>query len=469
MARRKNPVFGPISQEIEAAVGGSMVVVDRWFDDLQEARIRQEAVLDLQASIAERLIEKKNLGLKITKDDREELKDVQKDINKNKLIIKQLDGRIAKYYKSVFRDLTSRFEVFKATPGSTVYAGEYRDATRKLALAKKQAQSAFVDIRPKISELRGSITALEEALSFVKPTGIEERVSRAKKRLSPPKKAAVPKAERWVEYVNLWKRIKPRAMRTDRYKTGGEKIAYAERQRLKVTPTIDVRFRQDVDATDLLMRVTQRKISRGEDVSKNIPRLKRMINSLEAVMRGRKPEVAPERVISGLGKLRRDLLAYRRKTRRSPKQLTAMQGRLATLKGSVGGKGTVGWSEQDRRTAIRSVRDLEALLKVVEPVGGAPVRRHRIPAKAITKRAGNPKKKKTKKKTARKVTPEWQRLIRRCQKLWDYYCERPGKKRLQDVLKHLEKMKASTSEKVLEERKICLQVAKSEAKRLKMK
>jgi len=87
----------------------------------------------------------------------------------------------------------------------------------------------------------------------------------------------------------------------------------------------------------------------------------------------------------------------------------------------------------------------------------------------------NPSKKKAKKKrkvtktAVRKVTPEWQRLTRRCQKLWDHYCERPGKTRLKDVFKHLEKMEGHASKKVKEERSRCMRAAKAEAKRLKMK
>jgi hypothetical protein len=82
----------------------------------------------------------------------------------------------------------------------------------------------------------------------------------------------------------------------------------------------------------------------------------------------------------------------------------------------------------------------------------------------------NPKKKNPKKakKAARRATPEWQRLINRCQKLWEHYCERPGKKRLKDVLAHLKKMKESESAKVKAERRRCLRVAKAEAKKLKV-
>ena len=79
------------------------------------------------------------------------------------------------------------------------------------------------------------------------------------------------------------------------------------------------------------------------------------------------------------------------------------------------------------------------------------------------------KKKVAKKKAARKKTPPYQLLINRCAKLWDHYCERPSKARLKPVLEHLEKMKASASKRVADERKACLRVANKEARRLKMK
>ena len=98
----------------------------------------------------------------------------------------------------------------------------------------------------------------------------------------------------------------------------------------------------------------------------------------------------------------------------------------------------------------------------------------RLARKAVSGSAVlNPKKKLAKKKVAkkpaRKKTPEWQLLCNRCAKLWDHYCERPSKTRLKPVLEHLEKMKASTSKRVADERKSCLRVANKEARRLKMK
>ena len=88
--------------------------------------------------------------------------------------------------------------------------------------------------------------------------------------------------------------------------------------------------------------------------------------------------------------------------------------------------------------------------------------------KAIEKSAERQEKKNPKKSTRKKVSPA-QRLIKRCQKLWDTYCERPTKKNLRAVLEHLEKMKQSKSEKVKSERRRCLRVANKEAKRLKVK
>lgn len=51
-----------------------------------------------------------------------------------------------------------------------------------------------------------------------------------------------------------------------------------------------------------------------------------------------------------------------------------------------------------------------------------------------------------------KAKPEWQRLIARCQKLWEAYDKAPTKKRLEAFGAHLEKMKASKSIKVKAER-----------------
>lgn len=79
----------------------------------------------------------------------------------------------------------------------------------------------------------------------------------------------------------------------------------------------------------------------------------------------------------------------------------------------------------------------------------------------------NPKKRASKKKASKKsATPEWKRLISRCQKLWNQYLDRPSKKTLKDVFAHLEKMEKSMSERVKKERARCLRVANQEAKRL---
>lgn len=59
--------------------------------------------------------------------------------------------------------------------------------------------------------------------------------------------------------------------------------------------------------------------------------------------------------------------------------------------------------------------------------------------------------------------------IAQCQKLWEHYCARPGKKRLRAVLSHLETMKSSKSAKVKLERRRCLRVANQEAKELGLK
>ena len=76
-----------------------------------------------------------------------------------------------------------------------------------------------------------------------------------------------------------------------------------------------------------------------------------------------------------------------------------------------------------------------------------------------TRRAHNPK---------RKANPS-ATIISTCQELWEHYCARPGKKRLQAVLKHLEAMKGSRSAKVSMERRRCLRAARAEAREMGLK
>jgi len=661
MARRKNPVFDPIRREVEAAVGGSMIIVDKWFDLHQEAKADLEDALDLQAEIYDRIVQMRAQGLKVPDGDKEDLKAAIEEGNRLKKTIKALDGKIAKYYKAALKDIGARFDAFKATPGSSVYANEYNDAKRKFTLAAKQAQFTGVDIRTKIAELQGAITVLEDALGYVKPSRLKEQVRATKRRMAPPRKKKPSAEEQWRKYVEIWEAIHPRAIKTQRYKKGAEKIRFAETvkgRKLLPTQTLEVKFKQAVDEADVLMRVVSRKKARGEDVSKNLRRLKKMIDDIEVVMRERPMRLTAAQANRMLSALRKDLIPYLPTERKKRAGIAVQRAklievadfrkRLNDIKSAIQGQ-TEEWDTEDRRLVRENIRELESAITVISPTKGAPAK-YRIPASAISKRnpkkkakkkavkkkatkkkAGkkrkgppplpasarkrvtkrrsnpstktkyrnqtieiidltdtvigpgeawmyeisgpaikkamqtddtwaypirpdateqdgyhskrdaledarsaidmafniiqygsvweydaaqreergppleperkvpeglfhsgimefkNPKKKakkkaakkkatkkrvskrKTKKKTSRAVTPEWQRLIRRCQKLWDHYCERPGKKRLQDVLKHIEKMKDSTSKKVLDERKKCLRAAKAEAKRLKLK
>lgn len=543
MARRKNPLFDPVSREIEAAVGGSMVVVDQWFDEMDKLRQEHALAQDLAQDLVARIQRHKKDGW--TKDalepDVESLKEVRKRVNHLKREMKIIDRRIASYYKAALKDISERLDVIKALPGSGMYAREYRDARRMLVLAKKQAQYAHVDVRPKISQLRGAVKTLEDATSSIRPTGMGVALSGARGRLRPKKAKAERKSagDAFVEIISRWKVFKPKAKATKEYKSGVTKISRIERGGGDPDNyrDRDIDFAKHVKDVDLMAQILKRRIQRGEPgQEKNLRNLKEQIDLLASKMGEeiRQKAESPEAVISKIGRLRRSLIAMRKKTRRSPRDIDKAKDRLETLKALTGVKMTKGWSQQDRRNALSGIRDVEALIASMEGIklssgvakrlGISQSKKHRISSKAIAKRSGNPKKKKAKKKASKKSvkklskkhesalkggavgtavggtagalaggpvgaamgagaggyigaktassrnpTPEWERLVRRCQKLWDHYCERPGKKRLQDVLKHLEKMKASKSKKVLDERKRCLRVANKEAKRLRLK
>jgi len=60
-------------------------------------------------------------------------------------------------------------------------------------------------------------------------------------------------------------------------------------------------------------------------------------------------------------------------------------------------------------------------------------------------------------------------LVAECHRLWEHYCERPGKTRLKAVLKHCELMAESSAKSVKEERARCMRAARREMKKLGMK
>ena len=147
----------------------------------------------------------------------------------------------------------------------------------------------------------------------------------------------------------------------------------------------------------------------------------------------------------------------RKKTRRVPKELAALEADIEAVASGFHARDKTQWSKRDEKAIAEDIRNLRAVAAAMVPAKGRPKHPTRL-------KTGNPKK-----KTARKSTPAWQRSIRRCQKLWEHYCERPSKKRLQDVLKHMETMKASTSKKVVDEYKVCLRAVNKEKKRWKLK
>jgi hypothetical protein len=55
-------------------------------------------------------------------------------------------------------------------------------------------------------------------------------------------------------------------------------------------------------------------------------------------------------------------------------------------------------------------------------------------------------------------------LIKECQRLWEYYCERPNKTRLKAVVKHCEAMKKSKATTVAQERRNCIRCVRAEAR-----
>lgn len=90
----------------------------------------------------------------------------------------------------------------------------------------------------------------------------------------------------------------------------------------------------------------------------------------------------------------------------------------------------------------------------------------KITKKKVTKKKAT--KKVAKKNPPKKASPA-KSLIEKCNSLWDYYCARPSKKRLKEVVAHLDKMAKSSAKSVKEERARCMRAARREMKKIGMK
>ena len=417
---RVNPI-DLVGSTVEQTVRGSAAVADRWYDEMARLETAKRDVESLARDY-------KGQGVKPPRELHARLRQINRDF-------KLLEGQVARYSNASLKDISSKLEVFEGTPGAAFYGELIRDMKRGLMRAKKKAQFRGADVREDINQLRGDLATLKQGLPVSGTTGVVTR-GRVKA------KGKMTVREAYKHQVKRWREVQ-RGMKLPR-----------DRHLVEVS-----------DWIDLQIKVINRRIARGEldeNVKSAIKRLAGKISEIGAVTRKRvalKTAAEARKLISAV---RRKAVAMRKKTRRAPKEIAALEADIEAVASGFHARDKTQWSTRDEKAIAEDIRNLKAVAAAMAPAKGRPKHPTRL-------KTGNPKKKAKKKKTARKTTPAWQRLIRRCQKLWEHYCERPSKKRLQDVLKHMETMKQSTTKKVVDEYEVCLRAVNKEKKRWKLK
>ncbi len=406
--RRSNPI-DLVGSTVEQTVRGSAAVADRWYDEMARLETAKRDVQSLARDY-------KGQGVKPPRELHARLRQINRDF-------KLLEGQVARYSDASLKDIDKKLDVYAGTPGAAFYGELIRDMRRRLMRAKKKTQFRGADVREEINQFRGDLATLEQGLPVSGTTGVEVRGrSKAKG------KATV--REAYKDQVKRWRGVQT-----------GMKLP-RDRHLVEIS-----------DWIDLQIKVINRRIARGEldeNVKSAIKRLARKISEVAAVTKKRVALKTSADARKMIAVVRRKAVAMRKKTRRAPKELAALESDIESLISGFRARDKTQWSTRDEKAIAEDIKNLKAIAAAMTPAKGRP--KHPT--------AGNPK---------RKSTPAWQRLIRRCQKLWEHYCERPSKKRLEDVIKHVETMKKSTSKKVLDERNVCLRAVNKEKKRWKLK
>jgi hypothetical protein len=437
--------------------------------------------------------------------------------NETRSILLKLDADIVRHGELHVRRMERRLKSLAEIPGTSVHQREIRNFSKRLFAFKARLKKMKPgdDIRDEIKSLYKELGSIEEAVSVWKAGKAEAMpsVRATKEAMSLPalwldwarvRALATPYPElgdRISEiqgHLEGFRRASERGVPTQ---VAPQKVVYKPMTRQE-SRVIRTRIAGEIKELENWARTYGRKLKTykqasqmlaafvrvmgdyangdvsGSGVDKLMRDLDRITTSLEShsmsswgrseqrdfggkVTKVRKALVAMKK--SG-GKRRKQ--RERRKVAGNPTRVTAADKRFATAM-----LGNPPMEEKDKRRRRASKEEKHKEKKRQER--GRRRRRASKEEKHKEKKGQEKSKKKVEGKstnnpTRKKASPS-DRLIRRCGKLWEHYCKRPGKERLKAVFEHLEVMKASTSKKVKAERTLCLRSANAEAKSLGMK
>jgi hypothetical protein len=484
--RRQNPEAARLQFDIDSTIITSGAVMDLTYVQYAEAEKGLKTIARIE-------IAADSQGKSLPPEVRAKKREL-------KAQIRGLDSRIAAYTKLVIKQSKSRIKAIKDSPMARLHKYEIREVEKDIFKLEGMMKRHGADVRLMSNRLIGGLVTLEKSMA-ISPSKPKATSSRQDRETASIQRIAAAVGGRWNgvrKHARKHERffIRGSEVFSKRYGTGvvvdndGRKITVSfEDGPSKKLTKVDL-VPAPILWVDAQLHSLKEKFKKGRSVAKSD--IQRIVAKIESIHSQTKPRAklrtyseAKRSLGSLIGKIQTRLAG----DKMDKSAVEALLLDLEEVQTRVPARSQSEWNKVDQRqwaTDVSKVRkslvklrrksnpcigfhfhgkDADELLKAVEKSNS----RQRAAVKSNPGKKKATKKKSAKKKVARKSKPEWQRLIDRCRKLWDHYCERPSKKRLKPVIDHLEKMKASTSKKVVDERKSCLRIANKEARRLKMK
>lgn len=481
--RKKNPEQEDLLGDIDAAIRGSGKVIDARYEEYEQ--------IHRDLSAIDRIEDQMPSGTGIPREIR---------IRKRALQMREreLDKWISTYARVEAKRLSNRLDEIEKSPLAKLRRQEIRNVRKEIFKIESLAKRKGTDVRPAVSRAKGGVVTLEQEVTIDIPVEKEAPKESAKDRSQMQLQMLLQKAmQRWAsvrKHSKNHERFFIRRSTVHHKKYGPGIVIKSDNRRVTMRPEsggsdVTVAITDltpgPVFAIDTQFKALDEKFKRGREITKG--EVQRLVKKIADIHNMTKPRhslrtyAESKRALDAfVGRIQTKLV----NDKMDSESLEQLIVELDELAKRVPSTAKAEWSRADQRQWANDIlkvrkglvklrrkanpcvgfhfhsKDADELLRAIEASNA----RQR---KSVKKNPG--KKKSAKKKATRKKAPEWKKLINKCQKNWDHYCERPGKKRLKEVFAHLEEMKKSDSKRVKEERAACLRIANKEAKRLGMK
>lgn len=433
-----------INADIRSAAGGG--VYDQMSHDIAKLREAVEARDVIRAD-----------GRTVPESLNKRIKSLREDVKRhNKKIITD-NARIADLLKN-------RLLRIESHPQKGAFKNKIDEVKRLLFVIDKGLSTIGADVRRELSAASSILSGIESDPLF--SLGVKKAV-----------RAGIDKPRHLLaQAASNWQKIRPEVLDSGmKHISPGDVVFHDEKGYGRLLDRLGasyakVEFRDDrglrsedvslssivpgyVANVDKMILTAPRYIERGENAEWYINRINRQVKDLAVVAKGRRLPLSQEKAIADILEFE-IAVASAAASGLTQAQIDSIKYDHAKLMRKYPAELTSRWTKDQQREFSATAR------RVWEKIRGLSTPGTR---RAKGRLSSNPKA--ARKNPVRKAGS----LILRCRSLWDAYCSKLTKKALKNVMDHLEKMRESTSKRVIAERSKCLRAAKKEAQRIGVK